>query len=155
MQKGVDALIVLATDNAGQVTDLGARTISVNNTSSQLPFGTIDTPAVGATISGSSYVVFGWAVTPNPSNVIPKDGSTITVFVDNMPVGHPTYNQFRQDIASLFPGLQNSNGAVGFFMLDTTKLSNGLHTIAWSVTDNAGNAQGLGSRVFNVQNPAT
>jgi hypothetical protein len=41
---------------------------------------------------------------------------------------------------------------VGYYYLDTTTLSNGLHTIAWTVTDNAGNAQGIGSRYFNVQN---
>ena len=37
-------------------------------------------------------------------------------------------------------------------MIDTTKLTNGLHNIAWSVTDSAGNAAGVGSRYFIVQN---
>jgi hypothetical protein len=32
-------------------------------------------------------------------------------------------------------------------------LSNGLHTIEWIVRDNAGNAQGMGSRFFTVANP--
>jgi hypothetical protein len=67
-------------------------------------------------------------------------------------VGHPVYNNYRADIATLFPGLQNSNGAVGYYYIDTTQLSNGLHTIAWVATDSAGNAQGLGSRYFLVQN---
>ena len=34
----------------------------------------------------------------------PTDGSTIMVYIDGVPVGHPTYNQFRSDIAALFPG---------------------------------------------------
>jgi hypothetical protein len=84
--------------------------------------------------------------------VIPFDGSTITVYVDSVPVGHPTYNQFRSDIASLFPGHANSNGAVGFFYIDTTKLANGVHTISWTVFDNVGHGDGVGSRFFNVQN---
>jgi hypothetical protein len=67
-------------------------------------------------------------------------------------MGHPVYNNYRVDIATLFPGLQNSDGAVGYFYLDTTKLTNGVHTIAWSVTDSAGNDQGIGSRYFTVQN---
>ena len=37
-------------------------------------------------------------------------------------------------------------------MLDTTTLSNGLHTIAWVVTDSAGQTSGIGSRFFRVQN---
>lgn len=149
---GTYRIHAIATNGAGQTADLGVRALTVDNARALLPFGTIDTPAQGATASGSAYVNFGWALTPNPGNVIPKDGSTIWVFIDNKPVGHPVYDNNRADISGLFPGLQNSNGAVGYYHIDTTKLSNGLHTISWSVTDTAGNAQGLGSRFFNVQN---
>ncbi len=93
-------------------------------------------------------------LTPQP-NTIPTDGSTIMVYIDGVPVGHPTYNQFRGDVAALFPGLNNSDGAVGYFMIDRTTLSNGVHTISWGVTDNAGNAEGIGSRYFTVLNGAT
>jgi hypothetical protein len=72
--------------------------------------------------------------------------------VDGVPLGHPLYNLYRSDIATLFPGYANSGGAVGLFVLDTTTLANGLHTIAWSVTDNLGRADGIGSRFFWVQN---
>ncbi len=41
-------------------------------------------------------------------------------------------------------------GAIGVFNLDTTKLANGLHTIAWSVTDDQGRVDGIGSRFFTV-----
>ncbi len=82
-------------------------------------------------------VNFGWALTQNPY-LIPLDGSTITVLVDGVTLGHPTYNQYRADIATDFPGLANSNGAVGFFCLDTTTLADGMHNIAWVVTDNGG-----------------
>ena len=74
---------------------------------------------------------FGWALTENPF-AIPFDGSTIFVYLDGVAVGHPVYNQFRSDIATLFPGLANSNGAVGFFYIDTTKLTNSVHTISWN-----------------------
>jgi uncharacterized repeat protein (TIGR01451 family) len=148
---GTFTLHVLVTDNAGQVVDLGARTITVDNATSVLPFGTIDTPTQGGTVSGSAYVNFGWALTPQP-NIIPIDGSTIWVFIDNLPVGHPVYNNYRSDIGTLFPNYQNSQGAVGYYYIDTTKLTNGLHTISWLATDSAGNKQGLGSRFFNVQN---
>jgi hypothetical protein len=131
--------------------ELGTRTIAVDNAHAAKPFGSIDTPAQGGTVSGNAFVNFGWALTPNPA-AIATDGSTITVIVDGVPLGHVTYNQFRSDIAVLFPGLANSNGAVAFFYIDTTKLSNGLHTISWNVFDNYGRGDGIGSRYFSVLN---
>ncbi|MDQ1355481.1 MAG: hypothetical protein QG657_5791, partial [Acidobacteriota bacterium] len=130
---------------------LGAKTITCDNANAVKPFGAIDTPAQGATASGKPYPNFGWALTPMP-NMIPIDGSTITVWVDGMPLGHPVYNIYREDIPTKFPGYANSNGAVGYYYLDTTKYANGVHTIAWTVEDNAGNEDGIGSRYFSIQN---
>jgi Beta-propeller repeat len=133
-------------------TDLGTTTVAVNNAASNLPFGTLDTPAQGETISGTNYTNFGWVVTPQP-NIVPIDGSTIIVHIDGVAQAmHPTYNQFRSDIATLFPGLRNSQGAIGFFSIDTTKLSNGIHSIDWVATDSASHGGGIGSRNFFVQN---
>ena len=147
---GTYNLHAIVTDGAGLTKDLGVKTITVDNAHSLLPFGTIDTPAQGATVSGS-YVNFGWALTPQPY-LIPKDGSTITVYIDNQPVGHPVYNNYRVDVATAFPNYQNSPGPVGYYVLDTTKLANGLHTVSWVVTDNGAHSQGIGSRYFTVQN---
>jgi hypothetical protein len=102
-------------------------------------------------VSGTAFVNFGWALTQNP-NSIATNGSTLNVIVDGVTLGHPTYNRYRSDIATLFPGLANSNGAVGFFYIDTTTLTNGLHTISWVATDSAGHTDGLGSRYFTVLN---
>ncbi len=148
---GMYKLHALAHNQAGAVVDLGVRTIIVDNANATQPFGSIDSPAQGATISGNQYVNFGWALTPLPG-MIPTDGSTITVSVDGITLGHPTYNQFRADIANSFPGLANSSGAVGFFYIDTTKLTNGVHTIGWGVWDNKVRGAGIGSRFFTVQN---
>ena len=150
---GTFRLFVYADDVDGHRVLLGSRTITCDNAHSERPFGAIDTPGQGETISGTAYVNFGWALTPLP-NTIPTDGSTIMVYIDGVPVGHPTYNQYRSDVATLFPGLSNTGGAVGYFIFDTTTLSNGVHTIAWGVTDNAGNAEGIGSRYFTVLNGA-
>ncbi|MGE5339965.1 MAG: hypothetical protein ACM3SY_00660 [Candidatus Omnitrophota bacterium] len=144
-------LNAIATDINGHETSLGVKTITVNNFASPKPFGTIDTPTQGGTASGYRYVNFGWALTPQP-NAIPTDGSTIEVWVDGMTVGKPVYNLYRDDVAALFPNLANTNGAGGYFYLDTAKYRNGLHTIAWTVTDNSGNTDGIGSRYFNVIN---
>jgi IPT/TIG domain len=151
---GTYKLHAIAADPTGLSTDLGTTTISTNNAASVLPFGTIDTPGQGQTISGASYINFGWVVTPQP-NIVPIDGSTIVVHIDGQVVGRPTYSQVRSDIATLFPGLRNTtspNGAVGFFVIDTTKLSNGIHNIDWVATDSAGHSGGIGSRNFFVSN---
>ncbi len=151
---GTYKLHAIITNASGQNLDLGAHSITVDNVHASKPFGTIDTPAQGGTVSGNAYVNFGWALTQNPY-AIPIDGSTITVILDGVAVGHPTYNQFRSDIANLFPGLANSNGAIGFFFIDTTTLANGVHTISWNVFDNAGRGDGIGSRYFTVANTGT
>jgi hypothetical protein len=151
---GVYTLHMYADDANGNSTLLGSRTITCTNATATKPFGAIDTPSQGETVSGASYVNFGWALTPLPK-VIPTDGSTIGVYVDGVLLGRPAYNQFRSDIATLFPGLNNSNGPVGALVIDTTKLSNGVHTISWSVADSSGASEGIGSRYFTVQNGST
>ena len=159
---------VYAYDPNSNVAPLGSRTVFGTNQSSVQPFGTIDTPGQGATVSGI-VTVFGWALTPGP-NIIATDGSTIQVVVDGVVVGQPTYNQCRgtngtnfpapgtcnDDIATAFgPSYRNiaeGSGAIGSFDLDTTTLTNGIHSIEWRVTDSAGHVQGIGSRYFYVQN---
>jgi len=147
---GTFTIHATAADLEGNQVTLGTKTIICDNANAVKPFGAIDTPAQGGT-AGSEYVNFGWALTPLP-NTIPTDGSTIRVWVDGVPLGNPVYNQYREDIATLFPGYNNSSGAVGYFYLDTTKYKNGVHTIYWSIEDDAGNEDGIGSRYFTVRN---
>jgi hypothetical protein len=148
---GTYKLHAIAHNKAGTAVDLGTHTINVDNAHATKPFGSIDTPGQGGTASGAAFINFGWALTQNPY-FIPTDGSTLTVQVDGVAVGRPTYNNFRADIASVFPGLANSGGAVGFYYIDTTLLTNGVHTLAWVVYDNAGRGDGIGSRYFTVFN---
>jgi hypothetical protein len=150
---GIFRLHAIAVDNEGNQTDLGTKTIVCANKSATFPFGAIDTPGQGEVVSGASYINFGWALTPQPKSIA-TDGSTIQVVIDGVSIGHPSYNFFRSDVSSLFPGLANSNGPVGFLPLDTTALAEGIHTIAWLVFDNALAASGIGSRYFTVSNSA-
>ncbi len=139
-----------ATDKDGHTVSLGTKTITCDNANAVKPFGAIDTPTQGGEASGLFWNS-GWALTPMP-NSIPTDGSTINVWVDGVKLGNPAYNQYRIDIATLFPGYANTDGAVGAYLLDTTEYDNGVHTIAWSVKDNAGNSDGIGSRFFTIAN---
>ncbi|MCP5103718.1 MAG: PQQ-binding-like beta-propeller repeat protein [bacterium] len=148
---GTFKIHAIATDMEGHQVTLGVKTITVDNLNAVKPFGAIDTPVSGGTASGGTFRNVGWVLTPMP-NAIPTDGSTISVIIDGVNLGHPSYDIYREDIANYFPGYANSSGALAYFEFDTANYSNGVHTIAWSATDNAGNSDGIGSRYFIVDN---
>jgi hypothetical protein len=148
---GTFTIEAIATDLEGQQASLGTKTVTVDNANAELPFGAIDTPTQGGPASGSNYRNQGWVLTPLP-NTIPTNGATINVYVDGVNLGNPTYNVYRSDIASLFPGYNNSDGAHAYFDFDTTTYQDGVHTIMWIATDDAANADGIGSRYFMIQN---
>jgi hypothetical protein len=151
---GTYQLFAFAHDREGRSALLGSRTIACDNANAIKPFGTIDTPGQGGIAAGANYVNFGWALTPQPK-MIPLDGSTITVLVDGVAIGPVDYNHERGDIEALFPNFTNTagpNGAIGFRLIDTTALTDGLHTISWTVSDDQGAGEGIGSRFFTVSN---
>jgi hypothetical protein len=148
---GVYTLYAIATDAEGHRVTLGSKTVNIDNANAVKPFGAIDSPGQGETVSGKNVIIWGWALTP-PPNKIPIDGSTINVLIDGVNIGRPVYNIYREDIAGRFPGYLNNSGAVGYFYLDSTAYENGVHTLQWTVTDDAGNTDGIGSRYFIIQN---
>jgi Carboxypeptidase regulatory-like domain/WD40-like Beta Propeller Repeat len=150
---GTFKLHAIAKDTGGQQITLGVKTITIDNANATKPFGAIDTPLQGQTISGSNYRIQGWALTPLPNN-IPTDGSTIDVKINGLSIGSPTYNIYRSDIADLFPGYANSNGSLAYIDIDTTQFSDGIHTLEWTVKDSANNIDGVGSRYFRINNAA-
>ena len=140
-----------ALDAEGRQSVLGTRTVTIDNAAAAVPFGTIDLPAQGEVVSGV-YTTLGWILTPQPAAIRP-DGLLVRVLVDGQFVGNPIMGQPRADVAALFPGLYNTHISGGQFRLDTRLLKNGIHTIAWTVSDSLGRAQGIGSRYFIVNNP--
>jgi len=93
------------------------------------PFGTLDTPTQGGTISGSDYVNFGWALT---QATLRDPGRWLDHHRGDRRGGGLDIQRTTSSaatIANLFTGYANSNGAVGFFHLNTTTLANGVHTI--------------------------
>lgn len=76
-------------------------TMTLANDSIARPFGAIDSPAQGATVSGLLHN-FGWVLTPDTNTiadptdiVIPSDGSGVTVFIDGVARGTVSFNFCR------------------------------------------------------------
>ncbi len=148
---GTFVLHAEAVDFNGHRFLLGTRAITVDNESAVTPFGAMDTPAMGETVSGAVYRNQGWVLTPRP-NIIPIDGTTIRAYIDGDEIGGTQYHEYREDIARLFPGYANSEHAFAYIDVDTRLFRDGIHTIAWLAIDSAGNADGIGSRFFNIGN---
>lgn len=141
----------IATDRDGHVTEIGSTSFSVNNALATKPFGTIDTPGQGMTASGM-YANQGWVLTPNPGATIPA--ANVRLMIDGvLQPGVPAAFS-RPDVAPLFPTFDTSQAGRNL-LLNTTALTDGVHTIAWLVTDSTGQTDGIGSRFFQVANGGT
>jgi hypothetical protein len=149
---GTFRLHAIADDVDGHSVDLGTKTITCANATATKPFGAIDTPAQGEVVSGA-IPNFGWVLARTPALAFPPNG-TVRVVIDGVFGGSPAGWTNRSDITALFPvgtypGVANAVGVAG---LNTTTLTNGVHTIAWVVTADNGQADGIGSRFFTVAN---
>ena len=147
-------LTAIAEDGEGNATVLGSKTIVCDNANSTAPFGAIDTPAQGASVSGD-LINFGWVLSPAPRRSDPPGGGTVQIVIDgNFITAVPSGWTSRADLTALFPlgAFPGIATALGVAAIDTRTLSNGVHTIAWVVTDDHGEASGIGSRYFTVSN---
>ena len=99
-----------------------------------IPTVHIDSPAPGATVSGT-VTVSGWAI-DNDSAVGTAIGS-VRVLVDGTSMGTATYGASRPDVCAAYPGRPGCPN-VGFtYSLNTATLASGSHTITVTATDSA------------------
>ncbi len=148
---GTFTLYAFAYDKEGNASVLGSKVITSSNATATRPFGSIDTPGYGETVSGTFWN-FGWALTPNATPSCTVGPSGVQVSIDSGPLQPVNYGDLRPDIAGAFPGFTNGSSAGGAYYIDSTTLSNGTHSIGWFVTDSCGRADGIGSRFFDVLN---
>jgi hypothetical protein len=83
------------------------------------PWGALDSPTNGDTLSGNANVS-GWAWSLSPT-------ASIIVFLDGSQVASATLGISRPDVTSVFPDAPPNTGFEAF--LDTTKFSNGTHLL--------------------------
>ena len=150
---GVFRIHAYADDVDGHSTLLGSKTITCDNATATAPFGAIDTPDQGGSVSGM-VTNFGWVLGHGARRADPPHGGTVNVLVDGVNLGSPVAWAARSDLTALFAVAEYSGiaNALGVFAFDSTTLTNGLHTIAWIVADDQGGSAGVGSRYFTVAN---
>jgi len=147
---GPFTLYAFAYDREGRSAVLGSKAITVSNATATKPFGSIDVPAYGQTMT-ADFFNFGWALTPNasPAACMIINGNVL-VSIDSGPLTPVSYGDARPDIAAAFPGFSNGAGAGGAYHIPIATLANGTHQIGWYVVDNCNRAEGIGSRFFSV-----
>jgi hypothetical protein len=157
---GPHELRLKVTEGGVGSTTFGPITVNVDNTINQAPFGNIDLPAAGAAASGS-LAVLGWALDDSDIDHLDflADGTIWASAIGRGGVGNASFGGTRPDVFAAFPDFPGTSFPdpkslySGFVAnLDTTQLSDGLHTISVRATDNQGSAREIGSVQIQVMN---
>ena len=110
---------------------------------------TIDVPSQAAltmTNLRGTAVVYGWTITNDSSAV-----QSVQVSVDGVPNGVATFGVSRPDVCAAYPGRTGCPNVGWSYSLDTTRLSNGQHTLEVTTTTTAGKRATRGAP-FSVSN---
>ena len=141
---GTFTFSIYADDSNGNSTLLGWRTITCSNSTSTTPFGAIDTPSQGQTVSGLVNN-FGWVLSRGTRRADPPSGGSVNVVIDGAVVGSPGGWTNRSDLTNLFPAAQYSGvgSALGVLTFDSSTLTKwcaydsvGCHRQLWFVGGN-------------------
>jgi N-acetylmuramoyl-L-alanine amidase len=139
LSDGIHTIAIRETGANGRVTALPASTVTVANVK-----GYMDTPLNGKTLIGTT-TVSGWLL--DESGI-----ASLDVLVDGVAVGQALSGDARPDILKAFPNYSGSATAGYHFDLDTTKFSDGQHTIAIRETGKNGHVTTLPSSTVTIAN---
>jgi len=153
---GSHTIAIRVTYSSSDVEDLGSRNFTVDNTVTQAPIGGIDSPRDPSVYGYQDYIagvfpIVGWALDANgirqrvsPTGCNPATDATchvladIEVMVDGMVVGQANYPLPRPDIANAHPDVASAFQSGFQLALDSSKFTNGEHTISvrvWNTED--------------------
>jgi hypothetical protein len=133
----------------GRVFELGRRTILVDNTINQAPFGSIDIPDMAAGYNASgSFPVVGWA--------LDTDGiGRVDVIVDGAILQSAMYGDARPDVGNTFPDMAAANFSGYIAEIDTTRIQDGVHLLEVIGIDRLGMSRRIGARQVQIFNNET
>jgi N-acetylmuramoyl-L-alanine amidase len=139
---------------------LGERTILVDNRRNQPPIGGLDSPRDPAEAGMQDYIsgpfpVIGWVLDDRGvrqravGDLVLAD---IEVLVDGRVVGQALYPLPRPDIANAYPDVPGAWFSGFQLTLDSTRFTNGLHTLAVRAWDEQGASRILAQRPIFISN---
>jgi hypothetical protein len=146
---GPHTVAVRVTFSDGSTFELGRRTIQIDNTLNQPPFGNVDIPDLAAAYNASnSFPVSGWAAD--------TDGiARVDVQMDDGNLQSAVYGDARPDVGNTFPDFPAAQFSGFVANIDTTRLQNGVHTLTVRATDRKGLSKLLGRRTVQIINDDT
>lgn len=137
-------MVVVTEDN--QSSEVGRRTILVDNALNQSPFGRVDIPDTHSVHDASgSFPIVGWASD--------TDGiDRVDILVDNLVMQQAVYGDPRPDVAITFPDFPAAMFSGFVAHMDSTRLSSGVHTLTVRATDRLGLSRTIAERKIQVFN---
>lgn len=130
----------------GGVHFLGRRTININNSINQAPFGFVDIPDGGGVYNVSgAFPVNGWAAD--------TDGiQRIEVLIDDTVLQGGMHGDPRPDVGATFPDFSGAMFSGFVANVDSTRIQNGVHTLTVRAVDRLGMSNLIGRRTVQVIN---
>lgn len=143
---GEHTVHVMVTTEDNRTFEVGRRTVTVNNTLNQSPFGAVDIPGTEAVYDASgSFPVLGW--------VTDTDGiDGIDVLIDGLNMQSAVYGDPRPDVGNSFPDFPAALFSGFVAHVDTTRLLDGMHTLTVRARDRLGLTRVIGERTIQVFN---
>ncbi|MBI2214130.1 MAG: Ig-like domain-containing protein [Acidobacteria bacterium] len=146
---GTHTVMVRIFTEDNQVYEVGQRTVFIDNTINQPPFGFVENPGTTAVYDvNGSFPVSGWAAD--------VDGiARIDVQIDNLSTQAAVYGDPRPDVQNSFPDLPSTLYSGFLAQLDSSRLTDGVHSLNVRATDRNGLSRVIGRRtiqVFNSEN---
>ncbi|HEV7767934.1 MAG TPA: Ig-like domain-containing protein [Thermoanaerobaculia bacterium] len=130
----------------GDMHTLGRRTIQINNSINQSPFGALDIPDNrGITNVSGAFPVVGWAADTDGVQVI-------EVLVDDGILQSAIHGDARPDVGATYFDFEGAMFSGYVANIDSTRLQNGVHTLTVRARDNKGMTALIGRRTVQVIN---
>jgi hypothetical protein len=144
---GTHTIYVRITDVTGCCYFLLPRTVKIDNTRNQPPFGDLNLPVPNSQAQSNGVLqVRGWAL---DDRVVDH----VDVFVDGLIERQAVTGIYRADVAADYPDSLQAIVSGFILNIDSTRYANGVHTITVKAVDDQGQQGLIGTRqvqIFNV-----